>query len=596
MSFHGKLFTAFALMTILFVAGSIVVLNDRARHQMAAHMEQSLATSPERFDTFQRTLMRSLITQAANMSMEPSLRGTLATEDLATIRNAAEQVHLIYGTDLFWILDERGTVLHRVETPQRSGDSLADRPLIRDVRNGYDSGDIWLWQGELYQVAAAPILSGGRALGILVIGQRFESWLAESFSNLAGLEVAFLTTDSTVIASSDLLPKKALRDRILWHEELVEERGQRVPRVPWTGKGPDASMPPAPTDIFHYKDGSSFMGAFFQLENAVHENLAAGCIFRSLAPEKAMRQRIQNGLLILGGVTILLALLVSYIISRTLTRPINRLVQAADRLASGDMETRVEVAGRDEIATLGQALENMRRSLKEAREELIRNERLSTVGRMASSITHDFRQPITAIHGYVQLLAGPGITPEKQQEFADIILHQIQRMQGMITELLDYARGEINLQKSEVMAREFLDRLVGNYEHEAELRKITINSELAWDGPVLIDRSRIERGVDNLVVNAMQAIEHEGGISLTSRRKNGEWVLTVQDDGPGIPEEIRENLFDAFVTHGKKQGTGLGLAVVKKVIEEHGGSIEVDSEVGQGTVFTIRLPLDEGEK
>ncbi len=590
MSFRSRLFFSFVVLAAVLVGGSVLMVNYQFGDLVQRDVLNELAHSPERFDAFLASQMDILITQAVNISTSPTLRGTMSTMDRPTIMQAAEETNVLYGYDLFWVLDTRGTVVHRVDEPHHWGDSIDHLPLIQDVANGYDSGDIWLKDGMLYQVAATQVRSGDQWLGSIVIGVRFDTGINAEFAELTHLDVAFATVDTIGIASLSDISGFPLRTIYYEKRDELARDKRSVPSVPWQMTGPDSRMPNAPT--FEFRNaGIHYAGALFRLNDVKHDQLAYAMVFQPLTNVRELQQRIRNGLVAVGVGAMFLSLLVAYLLSRGLARPINRLVSASQRLGRGDLETPVPVSSNDEIGVLARALEEMRVSLRDARAEALRNERLTTIGRMASTITHDFRQPITSIYGYIQLITLPSADREMQQEFAQQIIKQIDRMQGMINELLDYSRGEYVLNKQEVQLSTFLERVRQNFDLSASKQHIELVLKQDWDGTVQIDSGRFERVLDNLIRNAMQAIKNDGLIKLSVARDGDTIAIEVQDTGPGIPEEIRENLFDAFVTHGKAGGTGLGLAVTKKVVEEHGGTISVASEVGSGTTFTIRIPV-----
>ena len=162
-------------------------------------------------------------------------------------------------------------------------------------------------------------------------------------------------------------------------------------------------------------------------------------------------------------------------------------------------------------------------------------------------------------------------------------------------------RLEVHLQKKPVVLSEFLSDVVRNFEQDHHTRGIELSTDFGWDGTLVMDQDRIERVVENVVRNAIQAIQGSNStgkveLKTCAKQDNGMMMLSIQDNGPGIPDEVREHLFEPFFTHGKKEGTGLGLAVAARVIEEHGGKIHVGSELGKGTTFDICLPIPSSEE
>ncbi len=231
--------------------------------------------------------------------------------------------------------------------------------------------------------------------------------------------------------------------------------------------------------------------------------------------------------------------------------------------------------------------------LAKDRERREREERLSTIGQFMSSVLHDLKTPMTVISGYVQLL-----TEEKDVDmrarYAELVQRQVELINTMTRETLAFARGERKLWVRKVYLHKFFIEMAEQLKRELEEKKIDVELVLKDRGVFRFDASKVQRAIHNLARNAAEAIGAEGGRVqiIVDRREDGSLELTVIDDGPGIPDEIRAQLFAPFATHGKKGGTGLGLAVVRSIVEDHGGHVTVESEPGN-TVFTLVFPENQ---
>jgi len=218
-----------------------------------------------------------------------------------------------------------------------------------------------------------------------------------------------------------------------------------------------------------------------------------------------------------------------------------------------------------------------------------REERLTTIGRLLSQVTHDFKSPMTVISGYVQLMAETD-DRQKRQEHCEEVLRQFDILTAMQREVLEFARGERTIFVRKVYLKKFFADM--SRQVEVEIGKKPIELELLVDSKVVarFDEGRIARAIHNLSRNAIEAMDRDGGkLTLEGRMEGSDLVLGVRDTGPGIPPQIEGRLFQSFVTMGKKEGTGLGLAIVKKIAEEHGGSVGVSSSPS-GAYFWLRLP------
>lgn len=231
-------------------------------------------------------------------------------------------------------------------------------------------------------------------------------------------------------------------------------------------------------------------------------------------------------------------------------------------------------------------------------ERMVQSEQLSVIGRMASSIIHDLKKPMSVIRGFAELLANPDMDAARRQTFSDLILEDVDRFLAMTQELLDYSRGNISLQPQEVQVGQWLDRIVEFLREDVEASNVSLITELAHRGLVHIDADRLRRVVINIAGNATDAMPKGGTLTISSRVLGDSWELAVTDTGTGIPEDLRPRIFEPFVTLGKEHGTGLGLAIAREIVRGHGGDIRIvtrteGEEEGQpsGSTFVITLPL-----
>lgn len=231
------------------------------------------------------------------------------------------------------------------------------------------------------------------------------------------------------------------------------------------------------------------------------------------------------------------------------------------------------------------------RTLSEARRRTARahEERLKTIGQAMAGVVHDFRTPMTVIGGYTHLLASE---PEegKRMEMAEIMSSQIDHMNAMVGELLGFARGDTTVYKRKVYLDHFVEDLRSLFSGEAAQRKVDFTIYLRTEGTAQFDPVKIKRVLTNLVRNGIESIKGPGKVVIVIEKSGVDLHMSVKDTGQGVPAEIEGRLFEQFVTAGKKNGTGLGLAVCKRIVEDHGGSISCTSKVDRGTTFAFTLP------
>ncbi|HUU02530.1 MAG TPA: GAF domain-containing protein [Myxococcota bacterium] len=223
------------------------------------------------------------------------------------------------------------------------------------------------------------------------------------------------------------------------------------------------------------------------------------------------------------------------------------------------------------------------------REEHEKEERLSSIGQMLSGVIHDFRTPMTIISGYVQLMATEAESLRRREQ-SNIILRQFDFINDMIRELLAFARGESSLLMHKVYTDRLLDEMKELLTRELDISGVKLEIEDRYHGALRVDENKLRRLLVNIARNARQAMPAGGMFTISVEGAGDSVIFEFADTGPGIPAEIRGNLFESFVSSGKEDGTGLGLAIVKKIVDEHGGRIEVLDRPGGGTVFRVGLP------
>jgi signal transduction histidine kinase len=230
--------------------------------------------------------------------------------------------------------------------------------------------------------------------------------------------------------------------------------------------------------------------------------------------------------------------------------------------------------------------------LTRSRERRDRRERLATIGRLLSGVLHDLKTPMTVISGYVQLMTqADDISLRKT--YAETVLKQLQHIGSMTAEILAFARGESKILVRRVYLYQFVEEVGELLRKELEPRGIDVKFDLDFRGTARFDENKMHRVFHNIARNAAEAMPQGGTFSINVGRDEQGLMFRFSDTGSGVPAEIEDRLFESFATAGKKGGTGLGLAVVKKIIDEHRGTITFQSKPSQGTTFTIHLPLDE---
>jgi two-component system NtrC family sensor kinase len=308
-------------------------------------------------------------------------------------------------------------------------------------------------------------------------------------------------------------------------------------------------------------------------------------------------------------------------------RPVKALEQGTERLAAGDLGYQIDVRSSDEIGelaesfnalssqlkaehnenvawtrTLEQRVEQKTRELKRAHEHALHTEKMASIGKMAAVLAHEINNPLSGILTYAKLLRkwldhedGGSNRRTEIRESLDLIASESRRCGDLVKNLLTFSRTTpMNLQATDL--NKVIDRSLRLVQHQLDLASIQVQPELDPElPPVLCDGAQIEQVLLALVMNAIDAMPQGGNLWLITKlnREEGTVRIVVRDDGSGIPPDLLPRLFEPFLTTKETgRGVGLGLAISRSILERHNGSIEVQSEVGRGTTFTVTLPWD----
>ena len=353
------------------------------------------------------------------------------------------------------------------------------------------------------------------------------------------------------------------------------------------------------------------------IDNRIIGMLYVGMLER---PYIDLRNRVMATFAGLAGLCVLFLLALLSFVARRITRPLAIMIEAADKIAGGDLSHRLEIGGKDEIGRLARALDRMTDDLDQAREDLtqwgrtlerrveertqqlretqdqlIRSEKLASLGKMAAGVAHEINNPLTAILINAHLLLERCEDHPSSRESLTLIAEETTRCAQIVSGLLDFAR---QTPAREVLAdlNDIIDRTVQLLEKQAAVRNIQIEKNLDRSLPLVeLDKNKIQQVFSNLTINACEAMPEGGTLRITSRlsRDGTRLEIVFADTGVGIPKENIPKLFDPFFTT-KNFGTGLGLAVSYGIIRQRGGAIDVRSEVGRGATFTVRIPLESG--
>ncbi|MGD1994419.1 MAG: GAF domain-containing sensor histidine kinase, partial [Anaerolineae bacterium] len=236
---------------------------------------------------------------------------------------------------------------------------------------------------------------------------------------------------------------------------------------------------------------------------------------------------------------------------------------------------------------IGVAIENHR-----LRQQALEAERMAAVGRVATSVAHDLRSPLGGIVRSAEFLARPELSSETRQKLSQAIVSLAHRLINTSQEILDYVRGgRLPLHPAPTSLPKFLDQVLEVMEVDFADRGIEVVRDCRYAGNVVMDADRIAQVIYNIAANARDAMPRGGTFTVTTGQVGERIELAFTDTGPGVPQQLKERIFEPFFTRGKREGAGLGLAIARRIAEEHGGELRLEPGEGQGATFVVSLPV-----
>jgi len=292
--------------------------------------------------------------------------------------------------------------------------------------------------------------------------------------------------------------------------------------------------------------------------------------------------------------------LLSVILIRKSLVPITTLQEATERIAEGEEGTRVEIQSGDEFESLGRSFNEMSRKLEEGRRLLVQSAKMGAFGQMAAGVVHEIGQPLTSLLGLAELLLDGPVKGEERRHL-ELIQSELGRLREIVIRFRSFSKTPHEAQASLAVNR-VLQETHRLLEHQFHMKGIHCIMDLGEDLPrIRGDRNGLQQVLVNLIMNAMDALEGreegKGLIEIRSCESGGRVMVSISDNGPGIPEDIQKRIFDPFfTTKGSGEGTGLGLAISLSILHQHKGTIQMDSDPATGTRFTLSIPAEASDR
>jgi signal transduction histidine kinase len=572
-SLTNRIFVALTLLTTLSLGFAFYFANARASSEAEAELTRGLREAATIVEQHRATLTDTLTVMARLVADLPVLKAAIETGDPPTVQPLAENFRRRVNADLLVLDDARGRRL------AAAGAELS--ASWEPPPEGAEESRFLAHPLGVLQVVSVPIVLGLESpdvLGRLTVGFLMDDELAVQFRKLTGSEIAF-AADNRILASSL----------------------------------PPASRPPMTGILGHTGTSTIVLGNEDYQALAVPMEQATGgtspvtLTLRSRTERLRSLNTLRAGLIGVLIVTLLLATILSYGLATTMTRPLAAVTHAMRHVAAtGDLTRKVPVQSRAwddaDARLLAAAFNTLTESIARFQRESAQKERLSALGRLSTVIAHEIRNPLMIIRASLSMMRETGVSADELREAVSDIDSESKRINRIITEVLDFAKpirfdlaeADLNDVCRHSAAATWAD--VSDPSLSASNPVVDLDAALP---PVVIDAERLRTALVNLLTNARHAVEKAAlpgptPVTLRTHGTGERVIITVTDRGTGIKPEDMAHIFDPYFTT-KRTGTGIGLAITKNIIEGLGGTLSVNSRVGDGTEFRIDLPRTAAE-
>ncbi len=560
--------TSVAITLLLAIAGWFA--QDQTRSVLLRNLQSKLQSSFGAYESLWRSRAATLRSVSLVLSGMPDVRAAFQTNDQATIKDTAAEVwsRVSQSNAFFLVTDPRGEVIASLGGGQILRNHIdAVQAAARHFpaqRDGFA-----LENGRLYELVVTPVYvqTGGEPglLDILVAGFPIDDTVARDLKKqTGGGDFLFLASGNTL--ASTLPASQSAR---------IAEQYRRGPNLQHLdlGNGEFAVL------------GSTLRN----IEGAPVADLLTVQTYDLIRRDM---DTLLRKLVLIWAAAILAGLALSGVLAHRILQPIRQLDNAAALIAKQEYGTRVPEGGNDELGRLARTFNAMSSSIQEAREELIRQERISTIGRLSSSIVHDLRNPLASIYGGAEMMMDGHLNDAQLHRVAGNIYRSSRAINDLLQELVDVSRGRTQAPEmcrlSEVIAA-----ASDTQASSAEQRSVKIDAAVDPSIELPLERARIERVFLNLISNALEAMPNGGSVEIRAERTGDCVLVRVDDTGPGIPASVRHRLFEPFVSAGKN-GLGLGLALSRQTLRDHGGDLWAEETDSSGARFRLRIPCQTG--
>ncbi len=591
MKFRNKILLAIIAIVFILVVITYFVATSVMQNRIKATFSEELLSNYYTVSVFNELRNEDSIKGSLVISESPRLKAVAEVADSITAHQLMVEINEGLGADIFILTDNYGNPLVELIDPAHPDKMLIDHPVIERALDLIPSTSVINVNERVYRIATVPLSIETELLGTITIGFELPATETGQLRQMTNSDIA-LIANGTLIDSTDPRLSAELIS-LLIDEDNREIRDFEI-------------------------DGDLYLGIpFFLTDTIVY------IVIKSVQNElNATLSPLRRGLLFISIFILGVAAIVGSIISRSIGKPIEKLVEGTKEISKGKFGFKSEINSKDELGFLAQKFDEMSVSLKdkidelahlnidlrdqneeleqafkklrETQEELVKSERIAATGKLTAQLSHEINNPVHNIQSCLETALERANKKSDNRELLEVALDEATRMSHLTRQMLNLYRTTMSNDSfdqndiSEIVAqtlkatKETLDK--SNVVCHPDLSETPLT--------VYCSSEKLKQVFFNIILNAKDAMPHGGELFVSTRNSNGKAQVAFRDTGIGIPKENLDKIFDAFfTTKSEVKGVGLGLSVSYGIIQQHNGNIEVKSTNGNGATFTVTLPL-----
>jgi signal transduction histidine kinase len=590
-SLRSRIFVTSALLGVFSIAVAIYLVNLRMTSELERQLQREIVATGAIVEQLAGTQAQTFTMMARLIADAPKLKAAVDTNDPATVQDTLDGYQSEVHSNLLLVTNRAGGKLASVGTPSAVAAALAKLPRVQPAAAAKESVALLPQPDGVLQLVTVPIAVGIQqpdVLGTLSVGFLFDAALAQRLKEITGSDIAF-GIERTILATTLSADARQSLEPLL---ASAQPGGKTLET---------ADFVVVPLHLTAPHAGAGDTGPI-------------ALIIRSRAEQLQVLQALRTELAITAVLSVLLATILSFGVARTITRPLTAITDTMREIAvTGDLTRKIAMTSGSwqdaDAALLATTFNRLTDSIARFQREMSHRERLSSLGRLSTVIAHEIRNPLMIIKASLHTLRQPGVSPATLRESVADINGEIERLNRIVNEVLDFARPikfELAAADLNAICRESAAAAAAG-----TAIPVTVDSDASLDS-ILTDAERLRMALVNLIANACQATEAHaaqpvavGGSSalapaswrapvvIATRALGDRAAITITDRAGGIASDVLPRAFDPYFTT-RRGGTGLGLPIAKNIIEGLGGTIMLATLDG-GTEVRVELPVDPGD-